>query len=355
LFKYPNGVAVDATGNVYIADESNHTIRKFTSGGVVTTLAGTAGSSGSTDGTGSAARFTSPTGVAVDATGNVYVADRANHSIRKITSGGVVTTLAGSTAGDTGSSDGTGSAARFYNPAGVAVDVDGTVYVAERGNHTIRKITFDGVVTTLAGTAGSSGSTDGTGSAARFYRPIGVAVDAADNVYVTDGSNHTIRKITSGGVVTTLAGTAGSSGSTDGIGSAAQFYEPAGVAVDAAGNLYVVEPFNYTIRKGSLPTPVLTTPTSASLTTTTATLGGNVTADGGISITARGVVYAVTATNATPQLDGTGVTNVTGTGTTGAAAYREVVRAVLIERESEYVADIVRRMTHERDEAGFLA
>jgi hypothetical protein len=371
LFKYPNGVAVDATGNVYIADESNHTIRKITSGGVVTTLAGTAGSQGSTDGTGSAARFASPAGVAADVEGNVYVADRANHSIRKITSGGVVTTLAGSSASDTGSSDGagssarfwaprsvavddrgtvyvadtanhtirkitpggevstlagtagslgstdgTGSAARFYQPRGVAVDAARNVYVADWVNHTIRKITSDGVVTTLAGTAGSSGSTDGTGSAARFNRPLGVAVDAADNVYVTDGSNHTIRKITSGGVVTTLAGTAGSTGSTDGIGSAAQFDSPAGVAVDAAGNLYVADQSNHTIRKSSLQ-PFVTTPTSANLAATTATLGGNVISDTGYGVTARGVVYAVTATNATPQLDGTGVTNVAGTAATG--------------------------------------
>jgi hypothetical protein len=198
----------------------------------------------------------------------------------------------------------------------VAVDAVGNVYVADWVNHTIRKITLDGVVTTLAGTAGSSGSTDGTGSAARFNRPLGVAVDAADNVYVTDGSNHTIRKITSGGVVTTLGGTAGSTGSTDGIGSAAQFDSPAGVAVDAAGNLYVADQSNHTIRNSSLQ-PFVTTPTSANLAATTATLGGNVISDTGYGVTARGVVYAVTATNATPQLDGTGVSNVAGTGTTG--------------------------------------
>ncbi|MEI8090349.1 MAG: NHL repeat-containing protein, partial [Opitutaceae bacterium] len=370
-FKYPGGVAVDATGNVFVADESNHTIRKMTPSGVVTTLAGLAGSQGSTDGTGSAARFSNPSGVAVDAAGNIYVADRGNHTIRKITSGGMVTTLAGSTAGDPGSTDGTGTDARFYSPAGVAVDANGNVYVAERTNHTIRKITSfgvvttlagaagssgstdgtgnsarfnqprgvavdaagnvyvgdwlnhtirkitsDAVVTTLAGTAGSSGSTNGTGSAARFNRPIGVAVDAAGNVYVGDQNNQTIRKITSAGVVTTLAGTAGSSGSTDGTGSNARFSGPAGVAVDTAGNLYVADQNNQTIRKGSL-LPILTTPTSANLTTTTATLGGNVTTDGGSSITARGVVYAVTATNEAPQLGGTGVTNLATTGTTG--------------------------------------
>jgi streptogramin lyase len=132
--------------------------------------------------------------------GNVYVADTFNHTIWKVTPGGVVTTLAG-LAGSYGIADGTGSAARFYNPFGVAVDSAGNVYVADSRNHTIRKVTPGGVVTTLAGLAGSSGSTDGTGSAARFYSPYGVAVDSAGNAYVADTSNHTIRKVTPGGAV----------------------------------------------------------------------------------------------------------------------------------------------------------
>jgi len=247
-FKKPYGVAVDAAGNVYVADTNNHTIRKITSAGVVTTLAGTAGSIESTDGTGAAARFNYPGGVAVDAAGNVYVADTINHLIRKITSAGVVTTLAG-TAGSFGSADGTGAAARFEYPYGVAVDTAGNVYVADTDNSTIRKISPGGVVTTLAGTAGTPESDDGTGAAARFKYPSGVAVDAAGNVYVADRNNHLIRKITSGGAVTTLAGSAGTSGSTDGTGAAARFNFPWGVAVDAAGNVYVADSFNYTIRK----------------------------------------------------------------------------------------------------------
>jgi sugar lactone lactonase YvrE len=247
-FRYPHGIAVDTAGNVYMADTYNHTIRKVTSGGVVTTLAGAPSSSGTTDATGSAARFNYPWGVAVDSAGNVFVADRSNHTIRKVTSAGVVTTLAG-TAGSAGSTDATGSAAKFLYPSGVAVDSAGNVFVADRSNYTIRKITSAGVVTTLAGTAGSSGTTDATGSAARFNLPSGVAVDSAGNVFVGDNVSHTIRKVTSAGVVTTLAGTAGSAGSTDATGLVARFNYPWGVAVDTAGNVFVADRSNRTIRK----------------------------------------------------------------------------------------------------------
>ena len=146
--------------------------------------------------------------MAVDGTGNVYVADSENSTLRKVTPAGVVTTLAG-TAGFPGSADGTGAAARFGFPAGVAVDGSGNVYVADTGNSTVRKVTPAGVVSTLAGTAGSYGSADGTGAAARFNLPIGVAVDGSGNVYVADTYNDTLRKVTPAGVVSTLAGTAG--------------------------------------------------------------------------------------------------------------------------------------------------
>jgi streptogramin lyase len=240
-------VAVDAAGNVYVADTNNYTIRKISPDGFVTTLAGTAGSPGSADGSGAAVSFNFPAGVAVDAAGNVYVADTDNHTIRKITSAGVVTTLAG-TALSQGSADGIGAAARFDYPQGVAVDA-GNVYVADRDNYTIRKITSAGVVTTLAGTAGNQGPTDGTGAAARFDYPHGVAVDAAGNVYVADTDNHAIRKISPAGVVTTLAGAASNRGSADGPGATAGFNSPYGVAVDAAGNVYVADTSNHLIRK----------------------------------------------------------------------------------------------------------
>src|SRR6266496_4278817 len=256
-FNSPHGVATDSSGNVYVADTINHTIRKITPAGVVTTLAGLAGITGSDDGTGSAARFYDPIGVATDSSGNVYVADTVNNTIRQITPVGVVTTLAG-LAGIYGSADGTGSAARFNNPFGVATDSSGNVYVADSGNNTIRKITPAGAVTTLAGLAGITGNADGTGSAARFSNPEGVATDSSGNVYVGDTYNNTIRKISPAGVVTTLAGLAGSGGSDDGTGSAARFYLPVGMATDSSGNVYVADTFNYTIRKIS-PAGVVTT------------------------------------------------------------------------------------------------
>ncbi len=247
-FSSPNGVAVDASGNVYVADTLNSTIRKMTAAGVVTTLAGNASNRGSTDGTGSAALFRYPQGVAADTKGNVYVADTTSHTIRKITSAGVVTTVAGRPL-EPGSNDGTGTAALFNYPYGVAVDANDNVYVADRNNHTIRQINSVGVVSTLAGGAGSSGSMDGGGSAARFNSPSGIAVDTLGNVYVADTGNQLIRKITSAGAVTTLVGSAGISGSADGIGSAARFNAPSSVAVDASGKLYVADSGNSTIRK----------------------------------------------------------------------------------------------------------
>jgi hypothetical protein len=247
-FLYPAGITMDGAGNLYVT--SSHTIRKVTAAGEVTTLAGLALASGSADGAGSAARFWSPRGVAVDSVGTVYVADFFNHTVRKVTAAGVVTTLAG-LAGTSGSEDGTGSEARFHYPAGVAVDAVGTVYVADYGNSTIRKVTAAGVVTTLAGLAGYPGSIDATGSAARFSFPEGVTVDGAGTVYVADTENGTIRKVAAGGAVTTLAGLAGTSGSTDGTGSAAWFDWPTGVAVDGVGTLYVAERFNHAIRRGA--------------------------------------------------------------------------------------------------------
>jgi PKD repeat protein len=253
-FNTPVGAAVDANGNVYVADEFNNTIRKVTATGTVTTYAGSAGTVGSANGTGTAARFSQPVGVAADNAGNVYVADSGNETIRKISPSRVVTTLAGAP-GVSGSANGSGGAARFDDPTGLAVDSAGNVYVGDTQNDSIRKITPDGVVTTLAG--GAFGTNDGTGSAAGFYEPHGVAVDANGNVYVADYGNGSIRKITPAGVVTTLAG-GGAFGSMDGQSNVAEFNGPDGVATDTAGNVYVADTFNSTIRKVT-PAGVVTT------------------------------------------------------------------------------------------------
>jgi len=193
-----------------------------------TTFAGSAGGAGSDDGTASAARFNRPGGVATDASGDVYVVDSGNYTIRKIAPSGDVTTLAG-LAGRSGSDDGIGSVARFNQPSAVATDGNGNVYVADTGNHAIRKITPAGVVTTLAGSAGFPGSTDGRGSEARFRSPLGIATNGSGNVYVAD-SNNSIRKITPDGVVSTFAGSAEVIGSADGAGSEARFSSPFSVA-----------------------------------------------------------------------------------------------------------------------------
>jgi sugar lactone lactonase YvrE len=257
LFQGPAGLATDTAGNVYVADSGNYTIRKITPAGVVSTIAGVAGQIGSADGTGSAARFNFPYSIAIDSAGNLYVADTSNQTIRMITPAGAVSTLAG-LAGKTGTADGTGGTARFGYPQGVATDSAGNVYVADTTNDTIRKITSAGVVTTVAGSAAQSGTTDGTGSAARFTSPMGLAIDSADNIYVADGGASTIRKITPAGVVTTLAGMAGKSGSADGVGSAAQFNYPEGIALDATGSLYVADTTSNTIRKISAAAAVTT-------------------------------------------------------------------------------------------------
>jgi hypothetical protein len=246
-FDQPEGIATVDSGNVLVADTANHTIRKITSDGVVTTLAGAAGEPGSTDATGTMARFSGPEAVATSGT-DVFVGDGGNHTVRSISSLGAVATLAG-TAGVSGSLDGTGAAASFDLPRGVGTDATGNVYLADAVNHTIRKITPAGVVTTLAGLADAPGSDDGSGSLARFDSPSGVAADAAGNVYVADTNNHTIRKITQAGVVTTLAGAASQIGSADGTGAAARFAFPRGLAVDGSGNVYVADSGNDTVRK----------------------------------------------------------------------------------------------------------
>jgi len=248
-FFWPSGAAADSAGNTYVADTENCTIRKIGVDGTVTTLAGLAQTPGSADGLGGNARFRGPQGVAVDSGGNIYVADTGNHTIRKVTSGGSVTTLAGS-AGVVNSYDGTGANANFNGPQAVAVDTSGNVYVADTLNHTIRKVTAGGTVTTLAGLAGYFGANDNTNSTlARFNLPGGVGVDTSGNVYVADTYNHVVRKVTSSGAVSTLAGFTGVWGNADGTNSNARFFEPQGVGVDASGTIYVADTGNHAVRQ----------------------------------------------------------------------------------------------------------
>jgi hypothetical protein len=246
-FNNPLGLALDLSGNVYVADYFNGTVRRIAPDATVTTVAGLAGTPGAADGTGSAARFNIPVGVAVAGSGLVYVSEWSNHTIRTVTAAGDVTTLAGH-APETGTTDGSGDLARFAVPAGLAVDSSGDTFVVDSMNCTIRKITAAGLVSTFAGTAGACGSADGTGSAAQFNLALGLAIDASDSLYVADTANHTIRKITPAGVVTTVAGEAGESGGLDGGALVARFRNPRALAVTPAGVIHVADTGNHTIR-----------------------------------------------------------------------------------------------------------
>jgi sugar lactone lactonase YvrE len=231
------GVVIDSAANLYVAESSGNDIRRIGTDGSITTFAGAADqSAGAADGTGTAAKFSQPTAEAIGVDGSIYVTDTANNTIRKITAAGVVTTLAGM-AGGSGSTDGQGAAARFNTPLGITFGSDGALYVADAGNHTIRRLALDGTVTTIAGTAGISGSTDGNGAAASFGDLEGLVGDSSGNLYIADMSNNKIRKSTLSGGVTTLVGN-GSTTASDGIGTAAGIPFPGGLAL-FNGNLFV--------------------------------------------------------------------------------------------------------------------
>jgi sugar lactone lactonase YvrE len=227
-FNNPQGITTDAQGNLYVSDSFNSTIRKITLAGVVTTIAGN-GAIGYTDGAAVTAQFYSPQGIVIDGQGNIYVADLGNNVIRKITAAGVVSTFAGN--GTAGYVDGAANVAQFKGPHGLAIDGQGNIYVADRGNNLIRKITSAGVVSTLAGKP-TGGYADATGTSALFSNPNGVAVDGSGNVYVADQGNSAIRKITAAGVVTTLVG---------GVGQPLLVNFPTGLALDAQANIYITD------------------------------------------------------------------------------------------------------------------
>lgn len=288
-FNQPLGITHDLYGNLYIGDYAANKVRKVTSAGVVTTLAGS-GVDGNSDGAGTSATFKGPIGVTFDQSGNLVVADYDAGQIRKIAPNGTVTTFAGS--GATAFADGEGTNATFYRPFGVVCDSNGNLFVADQTNHRIRKITPAGVVTTFAGQS-LAGFANGAGAEAKFNGPTGISVDLANNIYVGDIGNNAIRKITPAGVVTTLAGN-GTSGGTDGVGSNATFSSPAGLTVDRKGNVYVAEHSGSRLRKIS-PTGVVTTLAGNGIIAWVDGTGTNTSFNyvGDVTIDSQGYIYVI--------------------------------------------------------------
>jgi len=247
LFSDPAAIVTDTNGNFFVADSQNHAIRKVTTNGVATTFAGQLGVSGTANGTGTNAQFNTPSGLAFDGNGNLFVADTGNGTIREITPAGAVSTFAG-IAGPGGFADGAAGGAQFNSPLGIAVAPGGDVFVADCGNHCIRRIS-GGTVSTFTGSPQIWGSANGTGTNAQFNGPVGLAFDSRGNLFVSDANNDTIRKITTNGVVTTFAGSAGLDGSADGVATAARFRSPAELAFDQKGNLFVADSLNQVIRE----------------------------------------------------------------------------------------------------------
>ncbi len=242
-FNTPRALAIDGSGNLFLADQMNHSIRKITPDGRVSTLAGD-GTEGFADGSGAQARFRQPVALVVNADGNLYVADFGNHAIRKVSMSGAVTTIAGDSLA--GYSDGTGKSARFNGPSGIVSDQTGTLYVADFFNNVIRQVTPAGRVTTYAGT-GTAGATDGDRQNCRFTLPAGMGMGPQGNIYVSDWGGFRVRKITPQGIVSTLAGS--TQGYADGDGKTAKFNTPYAVSCDAAGNVFVADGFNNAIRQ----------------------------------------------------------------------------------------------------------
>ncbi len=246
LFNNPHGLARDAQGNLYVADRYNHVIRQISNTGEVTTFAGQAGNAGATDGLAQVATFNEPWGLNVANDGSVLVADTRNNLIRRISPTGVVTTIAGT--GSYGFNDGPALQATFGNPTDLIEAQDGTIYIVDHLTHVIRKLSPNGQVTTIAGRGDVSGYADGQGSGALFFRPYGLDMDSAGDLIIADEWNHRIRRLTPAGLVTTIAGT-GEIGWRDGTTEEAQFNYPWDVAVDAADNIWVGDGYNYVIRQ----------------------------------------------------------------------------------------------------------
>ncbi|MFD9009901.1 RICIN domain-containing protein [Streptomyces sp. NPDC059552] len=253
----PSAVAGDGAGGFYIADHGNHRIRRVTAEGRISTVAGTgtAGFDGD-KGPAAAAQLRSPVGLAVDSTGALYIADHGNHRIRKITADGTISTVAGSGSAGFAGDGGPAAAAQLNLPYAVAVDSTGALYIADSGNHRIRKITADGTISTVAGTGTAGlGGDDGPASSAQLNTPSAVAVDSAGALYIADSGNHRIRRITADGTISTVAGsgTAGLGGD-GGPAASAELNSPLGLAVDCVDTLYIADHGNHRIRKIASPT-----------------------------------------------------------------------------------------------------
>lgn len=244
-FRQPWGITIDSQNNLFVTDYGNHTIRKITSAGIVTTIAGLAGNFGTTNGPRASARFKNPSGIAIDSGGRIFITDSSNNRIRMIKpNNGKVDTFAGSTAGNTdGSID-----AKFNRPFGVTIDSKDNLFVADSGNHRVRKITPNGVVSTFAGS--DTGDVDGMGTEAKFSNITGITIDIHDNLFIPDRSADKIKTIAPNGLVTTIAGS--ESGYLEGVGANALFNSPYGMAVDSQNNLIVVDTYNHRIRKITL-------------------------------------------------------------------------------------------------------
>ncbi len=257
-FDTPFGVALAGDGSLLVADTGNHMLRRVTMTGAVTTYAGLAGTPGNTNGTLAEARFRSPLGLKLDAAGNIWLADSGNHTIRRITPAGMVETVAGMPDA-WGAVDGQAASAKFNGPVDVAVAADGRVFIADGFNHVIRCLGTNGVVTTVAGLAGAADWADGHGAQARFWNPAGLAFDHTGNLYVADSRNHVIRKVAMDGVVTTVSGAGRNAGRTDGMNQTGRYFNPYGLAFDAAGNLVVSDSYNQTLRQVFVPFTVVVT------------------------------------------------------------------------------------------------
>jgi len=307
-FKHPSAVVADAFGNLYVSDQQNHAIRKISTNGWVSTVAGS-GSAGSANGKASNASFNNPTGLVLDGNGNLYVADYGNHKIRKIVlSSGMVSDFAGS--GAAGFSNGAKLSATFRNPIGLAIDQSGSIYVADRMNHAIRKISESGTVTTLAGN-GTVGSTNGSGTSATFNQISGIAIDSEGSLYVADQLNNMIRKVTNTGTVTTFLGTT-TAGITDGVGSAISLWSPYGISVQS-NVIYVAQEQFPAVRKiqkgGYAISPKL--PAGLSLNASTGIISG------AVNSTFPETVFTVTASNGSGTASATFTLEVSKPGLTG--------------------------------------